>query len=149
MLDVEVDVPVVVLSSNRAFLPFDDVHIYLSSITPKPKLEQEKALFLRAWARDRGLQGGPVSVAEGERFLRDIGLLSSSSSNNGDNNSSSIDGAKAAAKAQDDDSVQITLRMSREQLERLTEVAKRQGIPRASYIKRSVFIQLEVDEQGK
>lgn len=59
------------------------------------------------------------------------------------------DGAKAAAKAQDDDSVQITLRMSREQLERLTEVAKRQGIPRASYIKRSVFIQLEADEQGK
>lgn len=58
------------------------------------------------------------------------------------------DGAKPA-KDQDDDSVQITLRMSREQLARLTEVAKRQGIPRASYIKRSVFIQLEADELRK
>lgn len=42
--------------------------------------------------------------------------------------------------------VQITLRMSKEQLERITAVAKRQGIPRASYIKRAVFIQLEADE---
>jgi predicted DNA binding CopG/RHH family protein len=58
------------------------------------------------------------------------------------------DGAKPA-KFQDVDSVQITLRLSREQLERLTQVAKRQGIPRASYIKRSVFIQLEADEQMK
>lgn len=58
------------------------------------------------------------------------------------------DGAKPA-KVQDVDSVQITLRLSREQLERLTQVAKRQGIPRASYIKRSVFIQLEQDEQVK
>lgn len=58
------------------------------------------------------------------------------------------DGAKPT-KAADDNSVQITLRLSREQLERLTNVAKRQGIPRASYIKRSVFIQLEADEQGK
>lgn len=44
------------------------------------------------------------------------------------------------------ESVQITLRMSKEQLERLSAVAKRQGIPRASYIKRAVFIQLEEDE---
>lgn len=58
------------------------------------------------------------------------------------------DGAKPA-KVQDDDSVQITLRLSREQLARLTQVAKRQGIPRASYIKRSVFIQLEADEQTR
>ena len=41
------------------------------------------------------------------------------------------------------------VRISREQLERISHVAKRQGIPRASYIKRSVFIQLEADEQGK
>jgi len=58
------------------------------------------------------------------------------------------DGAKPA-KAPDDGSVQITLRLSREQLERISNIAKRQGIPRASYIKRSVFIQLEADEQGK
>jgi hypothetical protein len=58
------------------------------------------------------------------------------------------DGAKPV-KVQDVDSVQITLRLSREQLERLNQVAKRQGIPRASYIKRSVFIQLEADEQMK
>lgn len=58
------------------------------------------------------------------------------------------DGAKPA-KSPDDDSVQITLRLSREPLERLTQVAKRQGIPRGSYIKRSVFIQLEADEKTK
>ncbi len=46
----------------------------------------------------------------------------------------------------DEESVQITLRMTRDQLERISKVAKRQGIPRASYIKRSVFIQLETDE---
>lgn len=61
---------------------------------------------------------------------------------------SAPDGTKPA-KPQDEESVQITLRLSREQLERLTKVAKRQGIPRASYIKRSVFIQLEADEQVK
>ena len=49
----------------------------------------------------------------------------------------------------DEGSVQITLRMSRDQLERISRIAKRQGIPRASYIKRSVFIQLETDEQEK
>jgi predicted DNA binding CopG/RHH family protein len=43
--------------------------------------------------------------------------------------------------------VQITLRMSREQLDRLTKIANRQGIPRASYIKRAVFIQVEADER--
>jgi predicted DNA binding CopG/RHH family protein len=49
-------------------------------------------------------------------------------------------------KASEDDGVQITLRLSREQLERLTRMAKRQGIARASYIKRAVFLQLEGDE---
>ena len=58
------------------------------------------------------------------------------------------DGA-GPAKADEEGSVQITLRMTREQLERIGKVAKRQGIPRASYIKRSVFVQLEVDELGK
>lgn len=56
------------------------------------------------------------------------------------------DGA-AKSKAAEEEGVQITLRMSKEQLERITAVAKRQGIPRASYIKRAVFIQLEEDEQ--
>jgi len=42
--------------------------------------------------------------------------------------------------------VQITLRMSRADLARLTATAKRQGIARASYIKRAVFLQLEGDE---
>lgn len=46
----------------------------------------------------------------------------------------------------EEEGVQITLRMSKDQLERITAVAKRQGIPRASYIKRAVFIQLEADE---
>jgi predicted DNA binding CopG/RHH family protein len=54
------------------------------------------------------------------------------------------DGTK---KQEEGEGVQITLRMSKEQLERITKIAKRQGIPRASYIKRAVFIQLETDEQ--
>lgn len=58
------------------------------------------------------------------------------------------DGAKPVAQDYEE-SVQITLRMTRDQLERISKIAKRQGIPRASYIKRSVFIQLETDEQGK
>lgn len=58
------------------------------------------------------------------------------------------DGAKAKAAEEDKENVQITLRMSKEQLDRITRVAKRQGIPRASYIKRSVFIQLEADEKS-
>lgn len=58
------------------------------------------------------------------------------------------DGARPV-KSDDDGSVQITLRLSREQLERISQVARRQGIPRASYIKRAVFIQLETDEQMK
>lgn len=57
---------------------------------------------------------------------------------------SAPDGAKKAT--EEGDGVQITLRMSKEQLARITAVSKRQGIPRASYIKRAVFIQLEVDE---
>jgi hypothetical protein len=58
------------------------------------------------------------------------------------------DGAKPG-KPDNEESVQITLRLSRAQLERIGKVAKRQGIPRASYIKRSVFVQLEADELGK
>jgi predicted DNA binding CopG/RHH family protein len=58
------------------------------------------------------------------------------------------DGVKSRVSAEEKDGVQITLRMSREQLERLTQVAARQGIPRASYIKRAVFIQLESDEKA-
>jgi predicted DNA binding CopG/RHH family protein len=58
------------------------------------------------------------------------------------------DGAQSGQAAAQD-GVQITLRMSREQLERLSQMARRQGIPRASYIKRAVFLQLEADEQGK
>lgn len=58
------------------------------------------------------------------------------------------DGAKAKATEEEKENVQITLRMSKEQLDRITRVAKRQGIPRASYIKRSVFIQLEADEKS-
>lgn len=59
---------------------------------------------------------------------------------------SAPDGSKV--KATEEEGVQITLRMSKEQLGRITNVAKRQGIPRASYIKRAVFIQLEMDEKG-
>lgn len=51
-----------------------------------------------------------------------------------------------SAQAPKEDGVQITLRLSRDQLERLTRMAKRQGIARASYIKRAVFLQLEGDE---
>ncbi len=47
----------------------------------------------------------------------------------------------------DDKGVQITLRMQKAQLEKVTAVAKRQGIPRASYIKRAIAIQLETDEK--
>ena len=56
------------------------------------------------------------------------------------------DGA-ASANLIEEGNVQITLRMTRDQLERISKMAKRQGIPRASYIKRSVFIQLETDEE--
>ncbi len=51
-------------------------------------------------------------------------------------------------KAGKEDGVQITLRLSHEQLARITAMAKRQGIPRASYIKRCVFVALEQDEQA-
>lgn len=47
----------------------------------------------------------------------------------------------------EEEGVQISLRMSREQLDRITAIAKRQGIPRASYIKRAVFLQVEADEK--
>lgn len=58
------------------------------------------------------------------------------------------DGNQALKAAQDDSKgVQITLRINKDQLERVTAVAKRQGIPRASYIKRAIAIQLEADEK--
>lgn len=57
------------------------------------------------------------------------------------------DGSKRKATTEEKDGVQITLRMSKEQLDRISAIAKRQGIPRASYIKRAVFIQLEADER--
>jgi predicted DNA binding CopG/RHH family protein len=41
--------------------------------------------------------------------------------------------------------VQITLRINKDQLDRVTAAAKRQGIPRASYIKRAIALQLEAD----
>lgn len=44
-------------------------------------------------------------------------------------------------------SVQITLRIGKEQLARITAIAKRQGIPRASYIKRAIALQLEADDK--
>lgn len=58
------------------------------------------------------------------------------------------DGVNAKTADEESNGVQITLRMSREHLARLTQVAARQGIPRASYIKRAVFIQLEADEKA-
>lgn len=56
------------------------------------------------------------------------------------------DGDQKAAPPEEE-GVQISLRMSREQLDRITAIAKRQGIPRASYIKRAVFLQVEADEK--
>lgn len=44
-------------------------------------------------------------------------------------------------------STQITLRLTRAQLLRLNAAAKRQGIPRASYIKRAIALQMEADQQ--
>lgn len=43
-------------------------------------------------------------------------------------------------------SVQITLRISKALLDRMTAIAKKQGIPRASYIKRAIALQLMADE---
>lgn len=57
------------------------------------------------------------------------------------------DGGGQKPAPSDEEGVQISLRMSREQLERITAIAKRQGIPRASYIKRAVFLQVEADER--
>lgn len=54
------------------------------------------------------------------------------------------DGIKA--RPAQEEGIQITLRMSKEQLDRITAIAKRQGIPRASYIKRAVFMQVDTDE---
>lgn len=45
-------------------------------------------------------------------------------------------------------SVQITLRIGKDQLARITAAAKLQGIPRASYIKRAIALQLTADEKS-
>lgn len=42
---------------------------------------------------------------------------------------------------------QITIRIPKALLERATRMAERQGIPRASYIKRALALQLEQDEK--
>lgn len=58
------------------------------------------------------------------------------------------DGAKVKkGEAGEGESVQITLRITKDQLEQVTAVAKRQGIPRASYIKRAIAMQLQADEK--
>lgn len=61
---------------------------------------------------------------------------------------SAPDGAQMKKEnAGEGESVQITLRITKDQLERVTAVAKRQGIPRASYIKRAIAMQLEADDR--
>lgn len=57
------------------------------------------------------------------------------------------DGDKKPSKAEDEKGVQITLRMTAEQLERLTQISKQQGITRAAYMKRAIFLQLQEDEK--
>jgi predicted DNA binding CopG/RHH family protein len=42
---------------------------------------------------------------------------------------------------------QITIRIPKGLLDRATRMAERQGIPRASYIKRALALQLEEDEK--
>ncbi len=52
------------------------------------------------------------------------------------------------AKSQHSDAAeQITIRVPKALLERATRMAERQGIPRASYIKRALALQLEQDEK--
>lgn len=46
------------------------------------------------------------------------------------------------------DSVQITLRVSRDDLARYDETAKRQGMTRSAFIKRAAILQLEVPPTG-
>jgi predicted HicB family RNase H-like nuclease len=58
------------------------------------------------------------------------------------------DGAQISKdEPQESRGVQITLRINPDQLAKVTAAAKRQGIPRASYIKRAIAIQLETDEK--
>ncbi len=57
------------------------------------------------------------------------------------------DGSRMKHVSNEEENVQITLRLSREQLERITAASKREGIPRASYIKRCIFVTLERDER--
>lgn len=52
-----------------------------------------------------------------------------------------------AAEPEEGRGVQITLRINKAQLDRVTAAAKRQGIPRASYIKRAIALQLEADNR--
>jgi predicted HicB family RNase H-like nuclease len=58
------------------------------------------------------------------------------------------DGMQATKPEQEEGrGVQITLRINPDQLAKVTAAAKRQGIPRASYIKRAIAMQLEADEK--
>lgn len=62
---------------------------------------------------------------------------------------SAPDGEKLKEGKEDDKgSEQITLRIAKDQLARLTEMAEKQGIPRASYIKRAIALQLAQDEKN-
>lgn len=45
-------------------------------------------------------------------------------------------------------SEQITLRIPKEQLDRITKMAQKQGIPRSNYIKRAIMLQLAEDEKA-
>jgi predicted DNA binding CopG/RHH family protein len=54
---------------------------------------------------------------------------------------------KESPPAEEDRGVQITLRINSGQLAKVTAAAKRQGIPRASYIKRAIAMQLAIDEK--
>ena len=61
---------------------------------------------------------------------------------------SAPDAGAATSKAQSSDMTeQITIRIPKALLERATRMAERQGIPRASYIKRALALQLEQDEK--
>lgn len=49
--------------------------------------------------------------------------------------------------AASDATEQITIRIPKALLDRATQMSERQGIPRASYIKRALALQLEQDEK--
>jgi hypothetical protein len=83
--------------------------------------------------------GVPVSIVTRPLKKREEQFIEAAP--DGQNSGDVVDGKKS-------DSVQITLRIGQSQLDRLTAVAERQGITRAAYMKRAVFIQLEADEKS-